>query len=208
MLNIEVLKNEKYGRLRVASELEKENNKRVMLCICDCGNIKKTLLTSLRTGKVKSCGCLNRELTKERSLKHGLTGTRLYEIWQGIKKRCLNEKCKAYNDYGGRGLKIYEPWINEFKLFYDWALLNGYNKDLSIDRINNNIGYYPDNCKFSTREEQNTNKRNTLTKDTVNLIRNIKLNNPSVTQLEISKRFNINKSTINQIIKKVSYYAF
>lgn len=84
--------------------------------------------------------------------------TRLYSIWENIKQRCYNPNCKQYNDYGGRGIKVCQEWL-KFKPFYDWAMVSGYSDNLTIDRIDNDSNYCPNNCKWSTRFEQQRNTR-------------------------------------------------
>ena len=87
-------------------------------------------------------------------LKHGDHKTKLYSVWGNMKDRCLNLNCKCYKYYGGRGIDVCESWRTDFISFRDWAVNNGYKEGLSIDRINNNKGYHPDNCKWSTNREQ------------------------------------------------------
>ena len=94
-----------------------------------------------------------------RTKTHGMTNTRLYRIWINIKTRCLNKKDNHYNRWGGRGITICEEWLNDFMNFYDWAMVNGYQENLSIDRIDNNGNYEPNNCRWSTIKEQNRNQR-------------------------------------------------
>lgn len=165
------LTGKKFGRLTVLSQAEthrEPSGKAVVMwnVRCDCG--KKFVVSggSLRNGNTQSCGCLNREIVKAVNTTHGKSYYRLYRIWSGMKQRCHNPNCHNYNDYGGRGITVCTEWKDNFQAFYDWAMANGYNPnakrgECTIDRINNNDGYKPSNCRWGGMDiqEQSCNKR-------------------------------------------------
>ena len=158
----EDLTNLRFGKLKVLNESEpiKRNKKTeyCWLCLCDCGNFKVVTSKNLKRGNVKSCGCLLFE--SKTNLKHGMSTTKIYRIWCGMKRRCNSKNDRAYINYGARGIKVCDEWNNSFELFYRWAINNGYKEGLTIERIDNDKGYTPDNCKWATMEEQGHNKRN------------------------------------------------
>ena len=128
--------------------------KKYYKCKCDCGNEVIVYQGQLTSGHTQSCGCL--------TLKHGLWQSRLYNIWRGMLKRCNLKSSKDYMRYGGRGINVCEEWKNDFKTFYDWALNNGYDDTLSIDRIDVNGNYEPSNCRWQTAAQQANNKRSNV----------------------------------------------
>lgn len=162
---IEVVPNQKFGMLTIIREVEPKTDKkggkiRYVECVCECGKICKVRLHALRQARVRSCGCLRAEATKKYT-KHGLANRHpLYGIWKGMKERCVNPNSFAYKDYGGRGIAVCDQWLHNFSNFHEWCISNRWREGLSIDRIDNDKGYSPDNCRFVDIFTQARNKRN------------------------------------------------
>ena len=151
----------KFGNLTVICEDDKKTDDVRWICLCECGNTISVKSAYLKCGDTKSCGCLQHESLIKRNTKHGLCRkTRLYTIWKGMRERCNNPNSVSYVNYGGRGIKVCDEW-NDFGVFYEWSMQNGWDEssNLSIDRIDVNDGYHPNNCKFSTRKQQANNTR-------------------------------------------------
>ena len=123
-----------------------------------CGNEFKANTYDINRGNTRSCGCYQKRRTSKSNKIHGLGSTRLYTIWSKLKGRVLNPKDKQYNDYGGRGITICEEWL-DMQNFYDWAMKNEYSDELSIDRIDNDGNYCPENCRWTTSVIQSRNQR-------------------------------------------------
>ena len=151
------LTNERYGRLLVIKEAEpyvgsKIGKRRRWECVCDCGNVTVVNQDNLRRGNTKSCGCLS----LEKLTKHDGTGTRLHNIWRVMRNR-VSENNRDHKKYYDKGVKVCDEW-QDFAEFRKWALDNGYTEDLTIDRIDANKDYQPDNCRWVTMSVQNYNK--------------------------------------------------
>lgn len=151
----------KFGDLTVIRQVESRKRQRFWLCACSCGKTTIVGTGNLTSGKTKSCG--HRKSPK----KHGKAGTRIYGIYQNMKQRCGNPNNTNYKSYGGRGIKVCRDWQESFESFFEWALSNGYDKNLELDRINVNGDYSPDNCRWITHLEQCQNRR-TNVKITIN----------------------------------------
>lgn len=167
------LKNEvgnKYGRLTVVTDAGRNSGGTVLWrCVCCCGNSVTVLGTSLRTGNTKSCGCLAKDngSTMGKSLcTHGLSKNKLYYVWKQMVSRCTKHTNPVYNNYGGRGIKVCEEWVDSPEAFVLWALDNDYKEGLQLDRRDNNKGYEPENCRFVTRYMNIHNKRRLMSTNT------------------------------------------
>ena len=151
----------KFGRLTVIQKDAKSKGRTKWICKCDCGNVKSIQATHLKSGATSSCGCYQKERAILCNTIHGKTTTSLHNRWKAIKQRCLNSNNKRYQDYGERGINICDEWL-DFRNFEKWALNNGYAENLSLDRVDNDKGYSPDNCRWTDEITQNRNRRDVV----------------------------------------------
>ena len=189
------LNGQRFGRLTV---LERCGTTKwgscIWKCKCDCGNIVEVPGINLRDGRTNSCGCLRKEMMRDKHMVHGKSRHRngqkthpIYNTWMGMKARCFNPNSERYLSYGGRGITVCDEWKDDFQSFYEWSISNGWSEGLTLDRINNNGGYSPNNCRWTNMTVQNNNKRN---------VRIITYNGKSQTITEWSKELGISKSLL------------
>lgn len=187
--------NLKFGRLTAMYVSGKSKSREcIWHCKCDCGNEIDVVGSSLRNGNTKSCGCWNKECPKPNTKKHGMTNTRIYNIWKSMNQRCYNKNAISYKHYGGRGIKVCSEWRGNdgFLNFYNWAINNGYSEELTIDRIDNDGNYEPLNCRWETNINQQNNKSNNTY---------IEYLGKTYTLAQLSKKYNINSDTLSQRIR-------
>lgn len=154
---------EKFGRLTVIKrngvhKFPSGQTRPIWLCRCDCGKEINVLARNLITGNTTSCGCVAIELRTV----HDKWGTKVYKVWDNMKSRCTNPKSTGFENWGGRGIKVCDEWVHSFDAFYDYVskLPHFGESGRSLDRIDNDGNYEPNNVRWATRKEQNTNKRN------------------------------------------------
>lgn len=188
--------NKKFGRLTVLSLHEirqrytdsgaKNGKYYYYLCKCECGNNIIVERHNLTSGNSKSCGCYNHDKIMERCYKHNGCKEKLYCVYRGMLQRCNCKSHKYYKNYGGRGIKVCDEW-KDYTSFRKWSINNGYKIGLSIDRIDNNKGYSPDNCRWTTPTIQARNTRRS---------RFIEFNGEKLTMIEWSERTGVPSGTL------------
>lgn len=167
--------------------------------MCSCGNTIVLEDTRVNTGAVKSCGCLRKETSGARKRKHGFSKKeRLNSIWHGMKDRCNNKNSTSFKNYGGKGIKICDEWSNDYPVFREWAMNNGYNDKLTIERKDVNLGYNPSNCKWITKSEQGKNTSRVIPRYVKYAI---KQDSYKMSCKEIKKKYGVSSATITMIRK-------
>lgn len=198
------LTGKKFGRLYVIGVADDGQRKTSYICQCDCGNVKKVRADGLTSGRTKSCGCWKKitdsqnaknvpahKVYEERGFKVG--GTRLYHIWQGMKGRCYNEHNPSYSRYGGRGIRVCDEWLSDYIHFHNWAMENGYQDDLTLDRIDYDGNYEPGNCRWANAKQQALNRHTNI---------NIKIGNVTKPLGEWCEIFGLEYSTVHARLKR------
>lgn len=192
----------KFNKLTVIKYSRTVGRRRTMwLCKCDCGQMVEVEGSHLKNGHTKSCGCLNREFIADLNFKNGLSGTKIYYVWYNMRNRCNRKDGREYSLYGGRGISVCDEWLGEngFVNFSNWAMTNGYSDNLSLDRIDNNKGYCPENCRWTDRYIQANNKRNN---------RFVKINGEVGTVANMARKYKINYWNLLHYSKGVKNYKY
>lgn len=190
---------QKFGRLLVISKGTRSGEQSFKwLCKCDCGKERYVRADHLKSGRTVSCGCKRtetRRLLEMSKPEYGLRNHPLYDVWCSMRQRCNDVNATSYVNYGGRGIKVCADW-NNFKLFCEWAITNGWQSNLQIDRKDNNGNYNPDNCRFVTAKINSNNRRSNIL---------VTLNGQLLTLKQACEKLSLNDKLIRQRIKRDKY---
>lgn len=190
----------KFGKLTATERVETGNSKNKFLCVCECGGTRIAVASELNRGAIVSCGCYSRSET--RRVKY--LQPQLYEVWKGMKARCNNKNSTSFKNYGGKGVRVCEEWLHNFRSFFEWAMKNGFKSGLELDKdiIAKEIGvnadlYSPDRCQFVTPMTNCRNKSNN--KLSIEIANEIRVSN--LKRVELARKYNVNPSTIDSVKK-------
>lgn len=189
------LTGKKFGRLTVIERVENRKGRWFYKCQCECGNITVVSGNALTQGHTRSCGCTRIKSIIEKSTTHGMSKTKIYGVWSAIKARCLNSLNKAYKNYGERGITMYPAWINDFQAFYDYVskLPHFDEEGYSLDRIDNDGNYEPNNIRWADRKTQSRNRRNRII---------VEYNGEKMTLGEAAEKSNVEFGTLKHRLKR------
>lgn len=198
-MNTEIVIGKKFGVLKITEELPNifSNGRsfRYVRAVCECGHIGEWRLNTLK--KMQSCGCKTQEIIIKKATIHGLTGHQLYSHWNNMKNRCYNQKVESYVYCGSKGIHVCKKWKHNFKAFYDWSILNGWEPGLTLDRYPNKNGdYSPDNCRWANDLQQANNKN-------TNILYTYK--GETKTLAEFSHKYGFNYKKVHTRIKKLKW---
>lgn len=208
-----------FGRLTVLERIGMRNRMYLWKCKCECGNYTEVVTAKLISGHTRSCGCLQRDAVSWRSRMwpHGPSPTKKYftedeqrlrTVLNMMRARCYNPKSSSYRLYGARGITVCDEWINSPETFVKWGIANGYRKGLSIDRIDNNKGYSPENCRWATPSEQNANRRSNvrITVDGVDDILSNWSRKTGIERNKLSRLFHKDEEAVTNVIKSALHH--
>lgn len=183
----------KFGRLTIYHDMghNKKTRNRHLICKCECGNETESYLRDLLSGRSKSCGCLHAEQSRDAATKHGQCHHPLYGAWVAMRRRCRDSGFRSFKNYGGRGIAVCPEWEN-FEIFLSWANSSGWEEGLTIERVDNEGHYSPNNCRWATRAEQSRNTRQN---------RRLEFRGDILCVTDIARLANIDRSTLDRRLK-------
>ena len=183
--------NKRFGRLLIIAEAPKRGKKRYVLCQCDCGSRKEICLSNITSGKVASCKCLHKEIIGAINKTHGMTHSREFHTWVGMKARCLNPENPSYKNYGGRGITICDKWLDSFENFL--SDMGPCPQNYSLDRIDVNGNYNPENCRWADNITQSNNKRTNIF---------VTVNGEELTLTQACQKLNLSYKAVHQRMRR------